>query len=552
MKGQKNLRDKDKWEVFEEIYIYTYKELCQHIQYLTTDVDKVKRLLVLTYMQFYPLMDQSKGFHDSLEWLKKKADYLAENEMKVPSEKIRATYAMEKEIRKEDGMGDELQKKAGLILDEASIFFDIKDQLNIEGNLGEKSESFLSLTIVRIFFSTALSIAAIGIVIFGWEKISQQLQILKEPFLKSLTLNKIEVPKNDDEYRIILNGKEVYLSEIGQVLYSLPLEEGEESFQNPEIQVYGDWTYYLPCPERKDTMLFNTSKNLNHTLYRIKNDHTKIELIAREVDDYCLWNNKICFARFGGFQTLDDNLAFETIYPGIQIYAEDRKLYLKDSLGRSMEKDENNHIFYEDRIYIMDGDCIVDLMPAEREKDGRNYLLKSIDEGRTGIFQKLNGMEEIFLEEKMSIDSFCIANNEIYYSVCTRKEGSRNFGRIYRKPLTGEEKPKRISVEFPGRITQMYYCEENKSIYADYLLEKGENRQGVIAVISLDGQMSYLDDKELRSSKETSGNDFLKFVMVQDNQVYCYWQDFGSNEGSTEVLWTDALVIPNSKRIYMN
>ena len=191
MKGQKNLRDKDKWEVFEEIYIYTYKELCQHIQYLTTDVDKVKRLLVLTYMQFYPLMDQSKGFHDSLEWLKKKADYLAENEMKVPSEKIRATYAMEKEIRKEDGMGDELQKKAGLILDEASIFFDIKDQLNIEGNLGEKSESFLSLTIVRIFFSTALSIAAIGIVIFGWEKISQQLQILKEPFLKSLTLNKI-------------------------------------------------------------------------------------------------------------------------------------------------------------------------------------------------------------------------------------------------------------------------------------------------------------------------------------------------------------------------
>ena len=56
-------------------------------------------------------------------------------------------------------------------------------------------------------------------------------------------------------------------------------------------------------------------------------------------------------------------------------------------------------------------------------------------------------------------------------------------------------------------------------------LKTGKNGYGVIAVISRSGQMSYLDDAELRERQETTGNDRVKFVMMQDGQVYGYWED---------------------------
>lgn len=47
--------------------------------------------------------------------------------------------------------------------------------------------------------------------------------------------------------------------------------------------------------------------------------------------------------------------------------------------------------------------------------------------------------------------------------------------------------------------------------------------------------MSHLDDAELREREETTGNDRVEFVMMQDGQVYCYWEDCywkkGENRG---------------------
>ena len=48
----------------------------------------------------------------------------------------------------------------------------------------------------------------------------------------------------------------------------------------------------------------------------------------------------------------------------------------------------------------------------------------------------------------------------------------------------------------------------------------------MISVITPDGRMSYLDDEELRQVKETTGNDRLEFIMMLDNQVYCYCKDY--------------------------
>ena len=71
----------------------------------------------------------------------------------------------------------------------------------------------------------------------------------------------------------------------------------------------------------------------------------------------------------------------------------------------------------------------------------------------------------------------------------------------------------------------MYYSEEGDQIYGNYCPKNWKNSYGVVAVISRSGQMSYLDDAELREREDTTGNDRVKFVMMQDGQVYCYWED---------------------------
>ena len=56
--------------------------------------------------------------------------------------------------------------------------------------------------------------------------------------------------------------------------------------------------------------------------------------------------------------------------------------------------------------------------------------------------------------------------------------------------------------------------------------------------------------REQRSVRETTGNDTLEFVMMRDNQVYCYWKDYQWEKGKEpEILWRDVIVIPNGSRI---
>ena len=261
-------------------------------------------------------------------------------------------------------------------------------------------------------------------------------------------------------------------------------------------------------------------------------------------------------ARLGSIQTIDTEGEFEDMVPGTFIYEKEGRYYLKDLLGRSLSKNGDGIIEYEDRVFQMQSDCILSVEPAKRVKDGISYELRNIDEDHMGIYKQSNGMEELFLEEERVIDSFCLVDNWLYYSVFVRKgESSANYSKIFRKSLTSEEDSKRVSEEFPGRIYQMYYEEKNRHIYANYLPKNWKNNYGVVAVIALNGQMSYLDDEELRLRRETTGNDALEFIMVQDNLVYCYWKDYQWDEETkkaTEILWQDTLCIPNGDRIFID
>ena len=153
-----------------------------------------------------------------------------------------------------------------------------------------------------------------------------------------------------------------------------------------------------------------------------------------------------------------------------------------------------------------------------------------------------------------SIDSFCIVGDWVYYSAWMKgKERGKQYSQLFRLSLTDPDaEVEELHKRYQGRIWQMYYSEEGDQIYGNYSPENWKSSYGVIAVISRSGQMSYLDDEELRKAQETTGNDRVKFVMMQDGQVYCYWEDCYWKKGENPIpMWRRVLVIPDKHRVVM-
>ena len=402
-----------------------------------------------------------------------------------------------------------------------------------------------------------LLVAAVGALVIGADKIKQQFELLKKPFKESLSMegeDSLEAQRNKKNH-IKIGGKVVYLSEIGQVLYSVPLDQTEWASQDPEnleIQTSSDvWVYYLPCPERKESVLSKVSPELFHTLYRMKGGDEEIEIISREVDDYYIFEDRIYIESFGRIQVIDGEEEFDKIIPGMYVHRENCEFYLRDMLGRDIKKENDGNIYYGDRIFQMDSDRIADVVAAERIRDQIKYELKASDDSKNSIYRIVNGVEEVFIQEELTIDSFCISGDWLYYSAYIRNGGSgANYSKIFRKSLVEDKKREQVHDEFTGRILQMYYCQDNNQIYGNYIPKNWKSNHGVIVVIAPDGQMSYIEDTIERQGRETTGNDVLEFVMMRDNQVYCYWKDYQWEKGKEPVLlWRDVVIIPNGKRV---
>ena len=239
--------------------------------------------------------------------------------------------------------------------------------------------------------------------------------------------------------------------------------------------------------------------------------------------------------------------------PKQYIEIENCEFYLRDMLGRTLDREEDGNIHYGDRILQMDSDRIADVVQMEQKKNNSVFELREQEDSNQVIYRITGDVEELFIKEGISIDSFCIVGDWLYYSTFIRRGGSgRNYSKIFRKSLVGDYSTEEVHREFTGRINQMYYCQDNDQIYGNYFPTNWMNHYGVIAVIEMNGDMSYLDDKEQRAMRETTGNDILQFIMMKDHQVYCYWKDFNWEKGKEpEILWRDVIVISDSNRVRM-
>lgn len=546
MREQKKTRNQERRDSFEEIYIRTYHKTYDHIRLLAADHKRAKKLLILTYAELYSNMGEIFGKDNVSDWLKEKADDIAELKMGVSPEQVRASRLKEK---------TQINDMSRNGIDETSLFLEIEDYLKLDENQESNREISKIWIVIKNIFACALLSVAVSALVFGADKIKKQIAILKAPFLESLSEeDDSEDPKNQKKHIKIAN-KIVYLSDIGQVLYSVPLEQTEwasEDPENPEIQASKDgWVYYLPCPERKGSVLSNVSPDLFHTLYRIENGKDEIEIVSREVDDYYINEDNIYIETFDRIQVIDYSEEFEKMIPGIYVHMENCEFYLRDMLGRTLKREADGNIHYGDRIFQMDSDRIADVVQVEQKKENSVYELKEENEGQKVIYKISGDTEEVFLKEETTIDSFCIAGDWLYYSAYIRKGGSgAHYSKIFRKSLVEDKKREQVHDEFTGRIQKMYYCQDDNQIYGNYIPRNWENNYGVIVAITANGQMAYLDDTEQRSMKETTGNDTLEFVMMRDNKVYCYWKDYQwEKEKEPLLLWKDVMTISNGKRV---
>lgn len=539
---------------FENLYIVTYQKLYRHAKLIFNQEEKIRELLILTYMEAYQRGEQLQKEKSPVDWLIKREDFLAETKLDASREMLEASHAEEKMQSKE------AQKERFSNLDETSLLLEIEDRLGIVDDQEIPERVSERKTAVQGVFSVALFLVSMGILAVGIWKVKHQIDVLQAPFERKIKMES-ESEETEDEKKencIQVGAKEVYLSDNGQVLYSLPLEESEfadSDPSNPEIQTHDGWTYYLPCQEREDSELKNVWSELDHTLYRISGNADtmdEIEIIARDVDNYSFWEDGIYVSQYDRIQRIGEREIFEKKTCGFYAIADGDDIMLYDMLGRTLQTQEDGSLPYEDRFFVMDGNRIAECNPAQREYAGISYFLSENGDGESAIYKEEAGEESLFLEQGKGIDSFCIADGQIYYSVFVRKRDGIQYSELYRRPLANVGETVMIGERFKGRITEMSYSESAGEIYASYRPKSWVSNRGIIAVISPAGQISYLNDEELRKQVETTGNDDLQFVMEQDGEVYCYWTDNNWKRGrEPEPIWRKVLVIPDKDRMFV-
>ena len=377
MKKQ-NTSVKPVWiDEFETLYITTYQTLYRHGKLIFNQEEKVRELLILTYMEAYQRSSQLQKEKSPLEWLIKREDFWAETKLEATKEMLEASYAEEKMQSKE------AKKKNRSNLDETSVLLEIEDRLGLVDAAETPAEKGNSRTVAKGVLSIVLVFLAAAVVVIGFYKVRQKLQHISEPFerrFSSYSDETVSLPAETEKKDIVIQvgDKAVFLSEIGQVLYTMPLSETElsgEEEMNPEIQKKDGWTYYLPCPERKDTRLSQVRPTLHHTLYRVSNDGTRAELISQEVSNYRVWQDGIYAEKDERIQRFDIDKEFEEFEPGYYAVKEGEEIYIYDTLGRTLCTDADGSVHYGDRIFEMSCNRVVNVRPDSSVYGNHAYSL---------------------------------------------------------------------------------------------------------------------------------------------------------------------------------
>lgn len=282
------------------------------------------------------------------------------------------------------------------------------------------------------------------------------------------------------------------------------------------IQVHDGWIYYLP--QKKSNSGYDEYDELDKKLFRMKPGDNSKELIGEEVTGYLVLGQDIYYASQGKIQKASAGIKYMLGDGQYNIIVRDDAFYLTDINNEPVQGNEEGFKTIGDRDYRVEDGEIQYVQPAKITKNGSLYYLQN------GVIYKKDseGNEDIIASCAFGIDSFCISDNWIYYSgYVEKREDNKHYSQLYRVDLEGEILQK-LSQKFPGNIQNMYYYKDKRAIYGEYSSARGENALGQIAVISLDGSMSVVDDTLVRLTEESQVNGLMEIVMVKDEAINAY------------------------------
>lgn len=310
------------------------------------------------------------------------------------------------------------------------------------------------------------------------------------------------------------------------------------------MRAYGDYVYYLPkVKESQRSRLTDTEKGLCDKLFRMVPGRDTKELIAEQVDGYLVMGDTIYYSQGGSIHSATSGTEMPTGEAGYSVIIRDGECYLVDAMGSPVVAESGNSVNVGDRVYTIDEEGLIkDVKPGQPTINGRTYNLAGSGKN-AAVTVNQGGSNTILIREKYGVQSYCIVDNQIYYSsyVDITDKGEW-YSQIFKTDLDGQNK-QAVSEQFPGTMSNMYYYDGEGQIYGEYFPVIWKQAYGAAAIISQDGSIYRINDSSERSGQDTDGNDMLEIVMAKDGKVTCLWKDYGRNTGgvSTGVIWSKAV-----------
>lgn len=332
-------------------------------------------------------------------------------------------------------------------------------------------------------------------------------------------------------------------------------ESAPERTTKNSMRAYGDYVYFLPkVKESQLSRLSEAEKGLCNKLFRMMPGRNTKELIAENVEGYLVLDDIIYYSQGGKILSATSGTEMATGEARYSVVIKDDSCYLVDEMGNPVVAESGNSVNVGDRIYRIEEDGLIKYVKhGQLTIDGKTYYLGGSGTN-TSVNVKQDGRDTGIIKETYGVQSYCIVNNQIYYSSYVEKTASGEwYSQIFKTDMDGQNK-QAVSERFPGVMQNMYHYEDEGQIYGEYHPAIWKQAYGVAAVISRDGNIYRINDSSARTGKHVDGNDMLEIVMARDGKVICLWHDcdWNRSSGITSVLWSKAIELNSGDRVLID
>ena len=219
-------------------------------------------------------------------------------------------------------------------------------------------------------------------------------------------------------------------------------------------------------------------------------------------------------------------------------------------MGNPAVAESGSSVSIGDRVYRIEEDGKIKYVKHGQVTIGGKTYYLSGSGTKSSVSAKSEGNDTAIIRENYGVQSYCIVDNQIYYSSYVDKgTGGEWYSQIFRTDLNGQNK-QAVSERFPGVMQNMYYYEDEGQIFGEYNPAIWKQAYGTAAIISRDGNIYQINDTAARTGKHVDGNDMLEIIMAKDGKVICLWHDceWDRNSGITSILWSKAIELDAGDR----